>query len=203
MTEPGPRLTPSQRLRRIMVAQRGKRTTFGQVVHGLGNRSIGVLLMLLAVPTFLSIPLVPMAAIMSVGIGLIAVQMLLGRSAISLPEKLTDRPLPDRAGRKFLFYSFRSFRWIEKFLSPRLAQFANAHMQPLLGGVIALLALIIFLPIPGGNMVPGISIFIIGAGLAIGDGVAVIVGLGAAVLALGVTAALITGLVMGSAHLFK
>jgi hypothetical protein len=186
-------LRPSVRLRRFMVGARGKKLTMGSLIKGLGNRSIGILLMLLAVPTFLSPPGAPFAAIMSVGIALIALQMLLGRREINLPQQVAKRELPGKFGRKFLVFGFRAFRWIEKRMSPRLANMVSHSMQPFLGGVIALLALIIFLPIPGGNLIPGIAVFVIGAGLAIGDGVAVIVGLLASLLALAATIGLVLG----------
>ncbi len=193
MTDPHSKLRPSERLRRFMVAGRGKKLTMGALVKGLGHRSIGILLMLLAVPTVVSIPGLPMAAIMSVGIALISLQMLIGRKEVSLPETVANRELPGKFGRKFLIMGFRYFRWIEKRMSPRLANMVSHSVQPMLGGVIALLALIIFLPIPGGNIVPGVSVFIIGAGLAIGDGIAVLVGLGASLLAVAATIGLILG----------
>jgi hypothetical protein len=190
---PDSKLPPSQRLRRFMLGSKGKKLTMGGLVKGLGNRSIGILLMLLAVPTFLQPPGLPFAAVMSVGTALIGLQMLLGRREVVLPSQVASRELPGKFGRKFLVLGFRAFRWIEKRMSPRMAHLFTHNMHKFLGVVILILSAIIFLPIPGGNIVPGVAVFVMGAGLAIGDGVAVIVGIFISALALAATIALVIG----------
>jgi hypothetical protein len=190
---PDSKLPPSQRLRRFMLGSKGKKLTMGGLVKGLGNRSIGILLMLLAVPTFLQPPGLPFAAVMSIGTALIGLQMLLGRREVSLPSQVARRELPGKFGRKFLVLGFRAFRWIEKRMSPRMAHLLTHNMHKFLGVIILILSAIIFLPIPGGNIIPGIAVFVMGAGLAIGDGVAVIVGIFISVLSLAATIALVVG----------
>jgi hypothetical protein len=190
---PDSKLPPSQRLRRFLLGSKGKKLTMGGLVTGLGNRSIGILLMLLAVPTFLQPPGFPFAAVMSVGTALIGLQMLLGRREVVLPSQVASRELPGKFGRKFLVLGFRAFRWIEKHMSPRMAHLFTHNMHKFLGVVILILSTIIFLPIPGGNIVPGIAVFVMGAGLAIGDGVAVIVSIIFSLLALAATIALVLG----------
>jgi hypothetical protein len=59
-------------------------------------------------------------------------------------------------------------------------------VRPMLACAMLLLAAVIVLPVPFGDILSGAAILLIGAGLVLGDGMAVIVGHGASVLGIGV-----------------
>jgi hypothetical protein len=188
---------PSARLRRFMLAERGKVMTVGGLLHAFGARAPGVLLMILGV--FLIIPKagLPVGAFAAAGIALIAIQLFMNKGGLAVPAQFAARELPRKTTRRVLLFSFRRFRWLEKYLKPRMGNFTSRAMQPLLGVVILLLAAVIALPIPFGDMIPGVAVLLIGAGLVIGDGVAIIVGLGASVLGIAVIFGLASALFFG------
>jgi hypothetical protein len=186
MSDPDHKVRPSARLRQFMLARRGKVMTVGGLLHAFGARAPGVLLMLLGVLLIVPKAGLPVGFIVAAGIALVAVQMLMGKTGFQVPERVAARELPPKAARRILLFSFRRFRWLEKHLKPRMGRFTSASMKPLLAIVMLLLAAVVVLPIPFGDMLPGVAILMIGAGLVLGDGMAIIVGLGASVLGVGV-----------------
>ena len=66
-------------------------------------------------------------------------------------------------------------------------------MRPLLGLVIFAMAILIALPIPFGNMLPGIAVLITALGIAQRDSLAIGAGLLVAILAVAMSAALLVG----------
>jgi hypothetical protein len=193
---------PSVRLRKFMLAQRGKTLTVGGLIQAFGAKAPGVLLMILGI--FLIIPKagLPVGVIVSAGIVLVAAQMLLGRTHLPMPTQISERVLPNKHTRRLLLFSFRRFRWLEKHLKPRMNNFTGASMRPLLAIVMLLLAAVIALPIPFADIIPGVAVLLIGAGLVIGDGIAIIVGLGASVLGVSVVLGLASALFFGGKAIF-
>ena len=76
-------------------------------------------------------------------------------------------------------------------MRPRLRWLIRPSMQPVLGIAVLSMGVIIALPIPFGNHLPGLAVMAIGAGLASRDGLAVLAGLTLSA----VSAALTVGLV--------
>lgn len=176
--------------------------TVGGLLQAFGARAPGVLLMLLGVLLIIPKAGLPVGFVVAAGIALVAVQMLMGKIGFHVPEKIASRTLPPKAARRLLLFSFRRFRWLERHLKPRMSRFTDASMKPLLAVVMLLLAAVIVLPIPFADMLPGVAILLIGAGLVLGDGMAIIVGLGASVLGVGVMLGLASLVFFGGKAIF-
>ena len=65
-------------------------------------------------------------------------------------------------------------RSVERRLRPRASLLAAGPIRPLLALVVALMGILIALPIPFGNTLPGLAVILMGLGLALGDGLAVL-----------------------------
>ena len=72
-----------------------------------------------------------------------------------------------------------------------MAQAHGADRRSWTAVAIGLMAVIVVLPIPFGNLLPALALMLIGLGLVFSDGVAVVLGLATAGLALFVTAGLV------------
>jgi hypothetical protein len=83
---------------------------------------------------------------------------------------------------------------IERTIRPRLLPLTGPQAERVIGIVGFSLAIIIFLPIPFGNMLPGLALAILGLGLLERDGLAVLLGLLAAVTGVLVVAGVLYGL---------
>lgn len=197
MSDNSDHIPPSARLRRLLLARRGKSLTVGGVLLAFGTKAPGVLLMLLGVLLIIPKAGIPVGALVAVAVALVAVQMLMGKAHLPVSDAWAARELPPKATRRVLLFSFRRFRWLERHLKPRLDHVTSAAMRPLLAVVILLLAAVIALPVPFGDILPGFALLLIGGGLVLGDGIAVLVGLGASVLGIGVMLGLASLLFFG------
>jgi hypothetical protein len=92
-------------------------------------------------------------------------------------------------------------RHVEHRLRPRASLLVAGSIRPPLALVMALMGILIALPIPFGNTVPGLAVILMGLGLALGDGLAVLGALILAALATGVSVALGWAAVTGVAQL--
>jgi hypothetical protein len=75
-----------------------------------------------------------------------------------------------------------------RFARARLSHLALAKGRSWIAVAIGLMALIVVMPIPFGNVLPAVALMLIGLGLVFRDGVAVVLGLAMAALAMCVTA---------------
>jgi hypothetical protein len=92
-------------------------------------------------------------------------------------------------------------RRIENRLRPRASLLVSGRSKPPLALVMALMGVLIALLIPFGNTLPGLSVIVMGLGLAIGDGLAVLGALILAGLAIGTSIALTWAAWYGLTHL--
>jgi hypothetical protein len=75
-----------------------------------------------------------------------------------------------------------------RFARARLSQLASAEGRSWTAAAVGLMALVVVMPIRFGNVLPALALMLIGLGLVFRDGVAVVLGLAMAVLAICATA---------------
>lgn len=155
----------------------------------LGKRSFGIVLVLFGLPNLLPIPGLPMLC--GVIVGVVAFQMLLGKESLVLPGWLANRKVNRRDLQRVLEKAEPTLRWFERIMRPRMLFLTNALAQQVLGCVVLLLALALMAPIPFfGGIPPGIAVTLFGLAMTERDGVFVVAGGIATVIALIFTAAL-------------
>lgn len=160
------------------------------LVEALGERAGGLLLVALALFAIIPAPGVPLGAVFGTVLVIIACRMATSRAEIGLPDWLARVRLTapmvgllSRRGPALL-------RRLEHHLQPRVSLLVSGRSKPPLALVVALTGILIALPIPFGNTLPGLSVILMGLGLAIGDGLAVLGALILAALATGISIAL-------------
>jgi hypothetical protein len=163
--------------------------TLEWVMQRLQKRSFGVIMFLLG-----------MAAVapgVSFGAGLLliipAFEMILGRSAPTFPRRITTRQSPTRRLVTMVQRSVPILRHLEKVIYPRwhIAHHAIGRVVGL--AVFLLSAILVFIPIPLSNVVPGLVIALIAAAWIEEDGLFIALSLLAAMLVLAATGARIWG----------
>jgi len=158
-------------LRRLVGRIEG-RIRLVELVDSFGDRTFGALLLFFALPNL--IPLPPgSSAILGTPLILIAAQLALGRTSLWLPQAVGNRTLATRDLQKLVGYTVPALRRTERLLAPRLDMLLNDR---LIGLACLVLALVLFLPIPLGNIPPAFAICAFALGLLQRDGVAVLVG---------------------------
>ncbi|MFG1290367.1 exopolysaccharide biosynthesis protein [Xanthobacter versatilis] len=192
----------SELLAAVLAAQEEDKVAIGDLVNALRNRAFGILFLIFGIPN--CIPMPPgIPVICGTILGLIGLQMAMGRQELWLPERIARRTF-SRAMLESIVT--RSRPWIERFekLSrPRYEQFAGPTARRVVGATVVLLGFILLLPIPFlGNLPPGFAVCIFGLGLVERDGLVILAGFGATVLGLLITAAMSWAIYQGAVAIF-
>jgi hypothetical protein len=156
----------------------GERVSVRDIKNSLGRRSFGLMLFVLAIPNSLPILGIPgVSAVTGFPILLIACQMVLGYEQIWLPKWISRR---DFSREGFLKLIEKTMPWlarVERLLKPRWSWLVKGNVERVLAAVCAVMAFLLILPIPFGNLFPGLSLLLISLGLIERDGVCVASGL--------------------------
>jgi hypothetical protein len=163
-------------LLRYVSDKAGERISVGAIADTMADRSFGAFLVVFALPNL--IPLPPGATfILGLPLVFIAFQMAFSLlDTIWLPKRLHDYTFDNKAFSAMLDKFLPWMEWAERFIKPRLWPRRSRLYERLIGVFALLLAVVIFLPIPFGNMGPSWALALIGLGLTERDGI--IVGLG-------------------------
>jgi hypothetical protein len=140
----------------------------------LDHRAIAAMLFIFAVPN--TIPVPPgVSGVLGAPLIFLAAQLMLGRPPW-LPRIIADRSFARPDFEKVVVKVGPWLAKAEKLMRPRLTFLAMPPMEYLIGAMALLLAIILFLPIPLGNMLPAIAICIFALGLIERDGIWILAG---------------------------
>ncbi|WP_066342502.1 exopolysaccharide biosynthesis protein [Azohydromonas lata] len=187
-----PETNLSQTLR-ALPARLNDQCRLGDVLLALGDRAAALILLVFSIPAIVPSPGIPAGAIFGSALAFIGLQMTLGRSHLRLPPGFARL----RVGRERLERMVERFaphlERIEGRLKAKAVSLAAPQAVRGLGLVVLIMAVLIALPIPFGNTLPGLAILALAMGLAQRDGLAIAGGLGIALVAGVVSVALIGG----------
>lgn len=170
---------PSQELRALAEGLGSGRVAVGVVVDRLEGHGLALLLLMLGIPALVPSPGVPIGIPTGVLLCLVALPMMAGRRDVWLPGWLARRDLAVETVRGWVS---RALPWIERAerrLRPlRMHRLTGRGWVRGLGALVFLHGVLIALPIPLGNFLPGVAVILFGLGLLARDGGAVLAGLG-------------------------
>ena len=145
--------------------------SIGEFTNLLGDRAFCLTILIFSLPNSLPVPGIPgFSTITGLPILFIALQMLAGRETIWLPSNLAAKRFSRKGMGLLLSKALPGVIWLEKYLMPRWFFIADKLGERGLGLLFILLALIIALPIPGGNFLPGLSMSLLALGMLERDG---------------------------------
>jgi len=131
----------------------GERVTLGWLVDRLGDRSFGLVMLLLAL-----LGAMPGAsAIVAPLLVILAVQMMLGHAGPVFPRRIAERSVPTQALARVLGRAVPVLRAIEGFVHPRWPTPFGATKR-CVGLVVVLLGVLLLAPIPLSNVPPALAI---------------------------------------------
>ena len=142
----------------------------------LGPAATPLLLLLLALPN--AIPVGPPGTgfAFALPIAVLAPALLRPRPRLALPAWLARRQINSEQLQRLLPALDRLLALIERFGRPRLMGWLDPGRRLLMVGMIVLMALLIFAPLPTGNPPAAVSIMVFAAGLLRQDGLLVLAG---------------------------
>lgn len=164
----------SATLMRIATKAGRDRIFIRDLLAELDHRALAAMLFIFAVPN--TIPVPPgVSGVLGAPLIFLAAQLMLGLKPW-LPKIISDRSFARTDFEKVLTKVGPWLQKAERLMRPRLGILAKPPAENLIGAVVLLLSIILFLPIPLGNMLPAIAICILALGLIERDGVWILIG---------------------------
>jgi hypothetical protein len=151
------------------------RIAVGDLLTMLPDRALAAMLLVFALPNVLPAP-PGLSAVLGTPLLFLAAQLAFGLPPW-LPRLIAERSM---ARTHFASVVGRAVPWLaraERLLRPRLGVLARPPLEHVVGLVCLMLALILFLPIPLGNMLPALAICLLALGVLERDGVWILAGL--------------------------
>ncbi len=166
-----PQQSASKALKKFCESEGKDKSTLGDFIEHLGPSSFALVIFILSLIMAGPWPLPPgMSAIIGLPLLFISLQLVWGNQSIWLPSKLDKKSISEKRIKKFVGKTLPTLHWLEKFLHVRCTfVFSNAGLR-VIGLVIAVLSLIMSLPIPGGNFLPGLCICLLSLAMLQRDG---------------------------------
>lgn len=176
-----------------------ERISINDLLSALGDRARGALLFIFAFANLLPAP--PGAsAVLGAPLIFLATQLMF-RLPAWLPAFIGQRSMSHS---NFASLAGKTVPWLvraEKFLRPRLTVLVHPSMECAVGLVCLLLAIVLVLPIPLGNVLPALAISLLALGVLERDGAWVVAGLTVSVIATIVVSGVIFALVEATVFL--
>ncbi|SMC99967.1 exopolysaccharide biosynthesis protein [Rhizobium sp. RU36D] len=164
-----------------------------EVLEALGPTSLAFAIVFLALPAMIPIP-GPFGMVFGSMLALVALQIMAGSRSIWLPRFLRRRRLSASTIDVMIRHTAPLVSRVEGWMRPgRLKALTGRTALMLIGLPVFLLAVAVALPIPFGNILPVLSLTVIGAGLLERDGLATLIGIILATLSLGTSVGLVFG----------
>jgi hypothetical protein len=161
--------------------------TLAELLRLHGEGSLPVLVMLLSL--FTLIPVGGAGWFVSFFIVALGWYWARGRERVELPASLGRLALNERWSLRCLHALAWLYRSASRWLRPRWQAWRHERTRGWWGGWIAVMAVIIFLPLPFGNVLPSLSLVLLGLGWMFRDGLALLVASAAGIGALAYTVA--------------
>lgn len=187
MDEPGHART-AELLTRAIESQKGEKITIGEFLDPLGERAFGFLVLILAIPNFIPVP-IGVGGVMGVLVIYVGAQMLLGFQHPWLLRSIRKHGMKRSRVEKFIARLTPLLRWLEHVCEPRMEVLTRQPAHRITGFLLVLVGVALALPIPFTNYVFGVLLVVYAVALIERDGIALIV---AWLASAGVAVALVT-----------
>jgi hypothetical protein len=206
--QPLPAAGPRERRRRAseiltqLAHQDTERLSFGDVLDSLGERSFGVLLLILALVN--CIPMPPGGSTVFGGtMMLVGLQLLVGLREPWFPGFIRRRAIPRAAFRAGVDRVVPYLQRIERWTRPRASWLTTGIGERLAALFVVILSFVVSMPIPiVGNIPPSIAISIIAMGLIERDGLHYLGGVAAGIAAFAINAGVVAAIVAAAIQAF-
>ena len=201
-------MEPRQRFSEVLsdlAGQPSPAISIGDVLDAFGDRAFGALMLLFAAPNMLPLP-PGLSAVLGAPLLFVTAQLMLGRPTLWMPRFICRQCI-----RRDFFALLTTklspvLQRAERILRPRLPLLLHPVNERIVGAACLLLAIILFLPIPFGNIPPAWAIAAFALGILERDGLATLVGwfgtIGSILILAAVSSAIVAGIDAFLTHLW-
>ncbi len=151
--------------------------TIGELKDALSGKAYGILLLLLAIPNLIPIPAPGLSAALGAPLILVTFQLMLGLKTPWLPKFIASRHIKRAALRRTCNRVIPHLEKLEFITGPRLTFLVSYPADRFIALVCVILSLMIMLPVPFGNALPGLAICLFALGILQRDGLFIIFGI--------------------------
>ncbi len=152
--------------------------TVGEFLGKMGHRALVIAILVFALSAVVAGVVPGFSTLVALPVIFIALQIIIGRRTICLPEKIRSKHISPRLIRGALYKTIPTLLWMEKFLRPRAVWLTSGIFERIIAFFIMILAVILSLPIPAGNFLPSITIALLALALLERDGVLLLLTIG-------------------------
>lgn len=181
-----------------------ERIAMADIRNAMGDRAFGALMFVFAAPNTLPVNAPGVSVVLGIPLLFLSLQLMVGFPVPWLPRALVQHTVRRERFAKVMQYVVPWMRRAEKLSRPRWSWLAVGLAERLIGLWCAVLSIVLILPIPFGNMGPGIAICVLAFALLERDGKAALTGvavsLAALVLAWGMILAIVKAVSFGLRH---
>ena len=167
----------------------GDRISVGELSHRFGGRALGALLLIFSIVCMLPLP-PGGTTIFGLPLVLLAPQLVIGNRCPWLPGAFERRTVAMAGLRSGLPRAIRWVQRVEALSRPRLTFLFGPAGERLVGLACTALALVLILPIPGGNILPAAASSVLAMALMLRDGALALIGFALVVASFSVLVAL-------------
>lgn len=190
--KPRPRKKLSEILEELAADASRPRVSLADIIQAMHGRAFGALILIFAFPN--ALPAIPgTSSILGMPLLFLSAQMMLGMG-VWLPKIVALRSMSRDDFANLVARVNPWLEWADRFTAPRVSILSEPVAQRLIGAFCLILSIVLVLPVPLGNMLPGIALCLIALGVLERDGLwvagGVVVGCFALLIAWGVVYAL-------------
>jgi hypothetical protein len=151
--------------------------TVQELVAALKERSFGILLLVVAIPNACLIASIPMVSfIFGFIVIIVSIQIIFKPHTIKLPNAIGNKTFSKKQLENILNKHTSHIVKIEKYIKMRWSFLTSTIGEIFLGIVCLIHGILIILPIPLGNFLPGIALVFLALGVIEKDGLFVVIG---------------------------
>ena len=161
-----------------------ERLAIADLRDAMGDRAFGALLFVFAAPNTLPVNAPGVSVVLGIPLLFLSLQLMLGFARPWLPRAVVASTVTRQRFARVMNVVVPWIRRAERLSRPRWPLLASGLAERLIGLVCAILSIVLILPVPFGNMGPGIAICLLAFALLEQDGKATVAGLATTLLAL-------------------
>ena len=150
--------------------------SFDTLLNAFHERGIGFFLFLFALPAAIPIPALGINTIIALPLLFLTAQIMIGRDTVWMPQSFRKHTIKSSIVKNVLSKTEPMAKKIEKLVKPRIGFMTQAGMSNIVGICAFIMALSVSIPLPLTNTVPSMGLALIGIGLMMRDGLAIIGG---------------------------
>jgi hypothetical protein len=161
-----------------------ERIAIADVRNAMADRAFGALLFVFAAPNTLPVNAPGVSVVLGIPLLFLSAQLMLGFTLPWLPRAVVEATVTRQRFARVMNIVVPWIRRAERFSEPRWPLLATGPAERLIGLACVILSIVLILPVPFGNMGPGIAICILAFALLEQDGKATLAGLATTIAAL-------------------